>query len=108
MERAMKKMVIYAVFLQGVLGAPFVSEEAATQFLRLKRQAFSQHFWEPENVSTLTDQAAQTLNNFKHSAEYYIGTVIDGFNTGSSAVGSEVRHYINYLWTTKDEAKLSN
>ncbi|KAM4701805.1 uncharacterized protein C3orf85 homolog [Discoglossus pictus] len=91
--------VLLAVVLQGALSFPFFSEEAANQFLRLKRQAYSQHFWEPSDSenswsSAITEQTREAWNALRNTAQYYM-------NLGSyqpSAVGNQVRDYINFLW----------
>ncbi|XP_053560729.1 uncharacterized protein C3orf85 homolog [Bombina bombina] len=105
--------VLLAAFLQGALSFPFFSEETANQFLRLKRQAYSQHFWEPnysENSwgTALSEQTRGTWNSFRNTAQYYIDLV----SYHPSAVGNQVRDYINLLWESdfhdKEEANKYN
>ncbi|XP_041437121.1 uncharacterized protein C3orf85-like [Xenopus laevis] len=105
MGSTIKNIIVFAVMLKGILGAPFFAEEATHQFLRLKRQAFSQHLWEPNNVensfmSTINEQASQILNTWRHSAQYYVDAMKDLINPSSYAVRSQVSDYVNFWWTT--------
>ncbi|KAE8623800.1 hypothetical protein XENTR_v10005736 [Xenopus tropicalis] len=103
MGSTMKKIIVFAVIIKGILGAPFFAEEATNQFLRLKRQAFSQHLWEPNNVenslmSSINEQASQILNTWRNSAQYYVDVIKDVMNPSSYAIRSQVKDYMNFWW----------
>ncbi|XP_052651050.1 uncharacterized protein C3orf85 homolog isoform X1 [Harpia harpyja] len=47
MSLNMFQILVYALLFTGVLGAPFLTEESANQFIRLKRQIpYSQNYWD--------------------------------------------------------------
>ncbi|XP_069889911.1 uncharacterized protein C3orf85 homolog [Dipodomys merriami] len=60
-----------------VLGAPFLLEDPANQFLRLKRHAYSQDCWDPDHSPngwrlTLADQAQEIWASLKTIVHYYM------------------------------------
>ncbi|XP_075051665.1 uncharacterized protein C3orf85 homolog [Mixophyes fleayi] len=91
------------LLIQGILGAPFFSEEATNQFLRLKRQAFSRHFWEPDPSanswgSTITEEASDTWRSLINSVHYYLNLETGRSSYHPSAIGNQVKAYIGVLW----------
>ncbi|XP_048961429.1 uncharacterized protein C3orf85 homolog isoform X1 [Canis lupus dingo] len=63
--------------LYGALGAPFLSEDPANQFLHLKRHIYLQNYWDPDHNpnmwgNTLADQVHETWTALKTTAEYYL------------------------------------
>ncbi|XP_028611445.1 uncharacterized protein C3orf85 homolog [Grammomys surdaster] len=60
-----------------VLGAPFLMEDPANQFLRLKRQVIHlQDFWDPDHHpdgkgTSLADEAWEASTSLKASAQRY-------------------------------------
>ncbi|XP_063810861.1 uncharacterized protein C3orf85 homolog isoform X2 [Pseudophryne corroboree] len=98
-------IILFHLFLsiQGILGAPFFTEEAANQFLRLKRQAFSKHFWEPDLsettwVSTITQEASDTWRSLLNSAQYYLSLEPADSSYYPSAIGNQLKVYIGVFW----------
>ncbi|XP_025914160.1 uncharacterized protein C3orf85 homolog [Apteryx rowi] len=50
MSLKMFQILVPALLFTGVLGAPFLTEESANQFIRLKRQMpYSQNYWDPSS-----------------------------------------------------------
>ncbi|XP_056416628.1 uncharacterized protein C3orf85 homolog isoform X2 [Hyla sarda] len=91
------------LLMQGILGASFFTEEATNQFLRLKRQAFSRHFWEPAHserswASTITDQASETWQSLVNSVQYYANLELDHSSYSASEIGKHMKSYVNELW----------
>ncbi|XP_075709590.1 uncharacterized protein C3orf85 homolog [Rhinoderma darwinii] len=97
-------LLLQILFLmQGILGASFFSEEATNQFLRLKRQAFSRHFWEPapsENswTSTVTEQASETWRSLVNSVQYYLNLDLVHSSYSPSEIGRHMKSYVDDLW----------
>ncbi|XP_077627996.1 uncharacterized protein C3orf85 homolog [Crocuta crocuta] len=59
------------------LGAPFLLEDPANQFLHLKRHIYLQDYWDPDGNpstwgNTLADQAQETWTSLKTTAQYYL------------------------------------
>ncbi|EDM11114.1 rCG52993 [Rattus norvegicus] len=71
---------VCSTLLIEVLGAPFLMEDPANQFLRLKRQVVHlQDFWGPdhhpdEKEISLADEAWETWTSLKASAHRYFDT----------------------------------
>ncbi|XP_024864382.1 uncharacterized protein C3orf85 [Kryptolebias marmoratus] len=69
----MKFLILLAV-LSGVFSAPFLKEEAAKRFIRLKRQA---GYWDPHNPQnvwgfTIQEQANEQWTALRTGAQYYM------------------------------------
>ncbi|KAM4045050.1 uncharacterized protein C3orf85 homolog [Anomaloglossus baeobatrachus] len=91
-----------SLLIQGILGASFFAEEATNQFLRLKRQAFSRHFWEPAPTesswtSTITNQVSETWRSLANSVEYYLNLRSED-SSYSSGIGKHIKSYVDELW----------
>ncbi|XP_073928479.1 uncharacterized protein C3orf85 homolog [Castor canadensis] len=79
------KMLLVALcstLLIGALGAPFLLEDPANQFLRLKRHVYLQDYWDPDHSpngwgTTLADQARETWTSLRTAARHYLN--IDTF-----------------------------
>ncbi|KAM6225214.1 uncharacterized protein C3orf85 homolog [Rhynchocyon petersi] len=77
MVHKMLQVALCSTLLIGVLGAPFLLEDPANQFLRLKRHVYLQEYWDPDRGpsawgDTLADQAHETWNALKMTAQYYL------------------------------------
>ncbi|XP_055424101.1 uncharacterized protein C3orf85 homolog [Bubalus kerabau] len=73
----MLQAALCSTLLIGVLGAPFLLEDPANQFLRLKRHIYLQDYWNPDHSpntwgNTLVDQARETWTALKTTAQYYL------------------------------------
>ncbi|KAB0342850.1 hypothetical protein FD754_019776 [Muntiacus muntjak] len=58
---------------EGVLGAPFLLEDPANQFLRLKRHIYLQDYWKPDHSpntwgNTLVDQVTESVKTEPYSS----------------------------------------
>nr|XP_058152407.1 uncharacterized protein C3orf85 homolog isoform X2 [Dasypus novemcinctus] len=70
---------------QDVLGAPFLLEDPANQFLRLKRHVYLQDYWDWDHRpkvwgNTLADQAHETWTALKTTARHYLDSNIFTFH----------------------------
>uniref|UniRef100_A0A8D2AXC4 Chromosome 3 open reading frame 85 n=1 Tax=Sciurus vulgaris TaxID=55149 RepID=A0A8D2AXC4_SCIVU len=82
----MLQVVLCSTLLIGALGAPFLLEDPANQFLRLKRHVYLQDFWDPDHSSngwgiTLADQARETWTFLKTTARHYLNTFTSDMST---------------------------
>ncbi|XP_057553674.1 uncharacterized protein C3orf85 homolog [Hippopotamus amphibius kiboko] len=87
MAYKMLQVVLCSTLLIGTLGAPFLLEDPANQFLRLKRHIYLQDYWDPDlspNTwgNTLADQARETWTALKATAQYYLN--VNGFTLDTS------------------------
>ncbi|XP_062969298.1 uncharacterized protein C3orf85 homolog [Cynocephalus volans] len=85
MAYKMLQVALFSTLLIGVLGAPFLLEDPANQFLRLKRNVHLQDYWDPDhspNVwgTTLAEQAHETWTALKTTAQYYLDMNIFPFD----------------------------
>ncbi|XP_061900124.1 uncharacterized protein C3orf85-like [Entelurus aequoreus] len=68
------KCVMLCVLLTGVLGAPFMKEEQAKGFIRLKRQS---GYWDPHSSQnqwgyTIQEQANEYWTALRTDAQFYM------------------------------------
>ncbi|XP_061863187.1 uncharacterized protein C3orf85 homolog [Colius striatus] len=93
--------LLFTASISGVLGAPFLTEESANQFIRLKRQIpYSQNYWDPSSgqntwVYALTKQVSESWKALRETAQYYM-------DLGSSALepsiaSNNIRSYMDML-----------
>ncbi|XP_036600460.1 uncharacterized protein C3orf85 homolog [Trichosurus vulpecula] len=71
------QVALCTTLLVGAMGAPFLSDDSANQFLRLKRQIFSQDYWDLNDSQnawgyTLAEQASESWTALKTTAQYYM------------------------------------
>ncbi|XP_070259638.1 uncharacterized protein C3orf85 homolog [Myotis yumanensis] len=77
MAYKMLQVVLCSTLLIGALGAPFLLEDPANQFLHLKRHVYLQDYWDPDHSpnmweNTLADQAHEKWTALKTTAQYYL------------------------------------
>ncbi|XP_076973688.1 uncharacterized protein C3orf85 homolog [Tamandua tetradactyla] len=77
MAYKMLQVALCSTLLIGALGAPFLLEDPANQFLRLKRHVHLQDYWDWDqslNVweNTLANQAHETWTALKTTAYHYL------------------------------------
>nr|XP_023961859.1 uncharacterized protein C3orf85 homolog isoform X2 [Chrysemys picta bellii] len=78
MSLKMVQVAVSVLLLTGVLGAPFVSEEEANEFIRLKRQTpYSQNYWDPSNSQnawgySLAEQVSELWTALRTKSQYYM------------------------------------
>ncbi|XP_074839620.1 uncharacterized protein C3orf85 homolog [Carettochelys insculpta] len=69
---------VHYLLAECVLGAPFMSEDEANEFIRLKRQTpYSQNYWDPSNSQnawgyTLAEQVSESWTALRSTAQYYM------------------------------------
>ncbi|XP_066097302.1 uncharacterized protein C3orf85 homolog [Saccopteryx bilineata] len=88
MAYKMLQVALCSTLLIGVLGAPFLLEDPANQFLHLKRHIYLQDYWDPDHSpnmwgNTLADQARETWTSLKTTAQYYLN--VNTFTSDMSA-----------------------
>ncbi|XP_073472195.1 uncharacterized protein C3orf85 homolog [Aquarana catesbeiana] len=103
MGHAVIMLLQFYILIQGSLGYSFFSEEAQNQFLKLKRQAFSKHFWEPNHSeiswsSKMTEKASDTWKSLVNLARYYLNIESTYASHYSPNIGNQVKDYMSVLW----------
>ncbi|XP_061206587.1 uncharacterized protein C3orf85 homolog isoform X1 [Neopsephotus bourkii] len=90
MSLKMSQILVSALLLTGVLGAPFLTEESANQFMRLKRQIlFSQNYWDPSSSQdawgyAVAEQVSKSWRALSDTAQYYMGLVPFAFDPSTA------------------------
>ncbi|XP_064000007.1 uncharacterized protein C3orf85 homolog [Pogoniulus pusillus] len=70
--------LLFTASISGVFGAPFLTEESANQFIRLKRQIpYSQNYWDPNSSNnawgyTMAEQVSESWTALRNTAQYYM------------------------------------
>nr|XP_025037330.1 uncharacterized protein C3orf85 homolog isoform X2 [Pelodiscus sinensis] len=78
MPLKMVQVAVSLLLLSGVLGAPFLSEDEANEFIRLKRQIpYSHHYWDLSNSEnawgyTLAEQVSESWTALRTTTQYYL------------------------------------
>ncbi|XP_051675037.1 uncharacterized protein C3orf85 homolog [Oryctolagus cuniculus] len=88
MTYKMLQVALCSTLLIGALGAPFLWEDPANQFLHLKRHINLQDYWDSDHSpnawgKTLADQALETWHALKTTAQYYLGVNIFTYDISS-------------------------
>ncbi|XP_070098944.1 uncharacterized protein C3orf85 homolog [Equus przewalskii] len=83
------QVALCSTLLIGALGAPFLLEDPANQFLRLKRHIYLQDYWDPDHNpntwgNSLVDQARETWTALKTTAQYYLNVNTFTFDTSTA------------------------
>ncbi|XP_029435117.1 uncharacterized protein C3orf85 homolog isoform X2 [Rhinatrema bivittatum] len=97
------QIILCAVLLTEVLGAPFLPDETANQFLRLKRQAHSWNYWDPEYSQnawgyTVTEQVSEYWNALRTMAQYYMD--LGSFAIDPTTAQGHIKAYMEMLRDT--------
>ncbi|XP_039912445.1 uncharacterized protein C3orf85 homolog [Hirundo rustica] len=85
----------------GVLGAPFLAEESATQFIRLKRHIpYSPSYWDSSSSqntwgNTLAEQISESWAALRETAQYYMDLDPFAFNPSTAIIN--IRSYMELL-----------
>ncbi|XP_030327765.1 uncharacterized protein C3orf85 homolog [Strigops habroptila] len=93
--------LVFTASFPGVLGAPFLTEESANQFIRLKRQIlFSQNYWDPSSSQnawghTVAERVSKSWRAIRDTAQYYMGLVPFAFDP--STANDKIRSYMDML-----------
>ncbi|XP_073184918.1 uncharacterized protein C3orf85 homolog [Lepidochelys kempii] len=92
----MVQVAVSILLLTGVLGAPFVSEEAANEFIQLKRQTrYSQNYWDPSSSQnawgyTLAEQVSELWTALRTTNQYYMD--LGSFAFGPATARDHIRN----------------
>ncbi|XP_061310360.1 uncharacterized protein C3orf85 homolog [Pezoporus flaviventris] len=98
MSLKMSQILVSALLLTGVLGAPFLTEESANQFIRLKRQIlFSQNYWDPSSSQdawgyAVAEQVSKSWRALSDTAQYYMGLAPFAFDPSTA---NDIRSYMD-------------
>ncbi|XP_025751371.1 uncharacterized protein C3orf85 homolog isoform X2 [Manacus vitellinus] len=90
MSLKMFQILVSALLFTGVLGAPFLAEESANQFIRLKRHIpYSQSSWDPSSSQnswayTVAEQISESWAALRDTAQYYMDLNPLAFNPSIS------------------------
>ncbi|XP_063175967.1 uncharacterized protein C3orf85 homolog [Chroicocephalus ridibundus] len=101
MSLKMFQILVSALLFTGVLGAPFLTEESANQFIRLKRQIpYSQIYWDPSSSQnawgyTVAEQIRESWTALRDTAQYYMD--FSSFAFDPSIVSDNIRSYTEML-----------
>uniref|UniRef100_A0A7N5K6G3 Chromosome 3 open reading frame 85 n=1 Tax=Ailuropoda melanoleuca TaxID=9646 RepID=A0A7N5K6G3_AILME len=87
MAYKMLQVALCSTLLIGALGAPFLLEDPANQFLHLKRHMYLQDYWDPNQNpnmwgNMLADQVHETWTALKTTAQYYLN--VNAFTSDTS------------------------
>ncbi|XP_045042005.1 uncharacterized protein C3orf85 homolog [Desmodus rotundus] len=77
MTYKMIQVALCSTLLIGALGAPFLLEDPANQFLHFKRHIYLQDYWDPDHSpnmweNTLADQVYEAWTALRTTAQYYL------------------------------------
>ncbi|XP_068764382.1 uncharacterized protein C3orf85 homolog isoform X2 [Struthio camelus] len=95
------QILVPALLFTGVLGAPFLTEESANQFIRLKRQIpYSQNYWDPSSSLnaqeyTVAEQVSESWTSLRNTAQYYI--YLGSYALDPSIVSDNIKSYMDML-----------
>ncbi|XP_025968155.1 uncharacterized protein C3orf85 homolog isoform X2 [Dromaius novaehollandiae] len=101
MSLKMFQILVPALLFTGVLGAPFLTEESANQFIRLKRQMpYSQSDWDPSSSQntwgyTVAEQVSESWTSLRNTAQYYMDLVSSAFDP--SIARDNIRFFMDML-----------
>ncbi|KAM4683555.1 uncharacterized protein C3orf85 homolog isoform 2-T2 [Amazona ochrocephala] len=90
MSLTMSQILVSALLFTAVLGAPFLTEESANQFIRLKRQIlFSQNYWDPSSSQNawgyaVAEQVSKSWRALRDTAQYYMGLAPFAFDPSTA------------------------
>ncbi|XP_068121597.1 uncharacterized protein C3orf85 homolog [Hyperolius riggenbachi] len=107
MGRAIIMFLQLLILIQGILGAAFFTEEATNQFLKLKRQAFSKHFWEPNPIesswsSQIAEMASDTWKSMMDAAHYYLNMESADLSNYPTT-REKMKAYIGAFWPSENK-----
>ncbi|XP_078002819.1 uncharacterized protein C3orf85 homolog isoform X2 [Phascolarctos cinereus] len=94
------QVALCTTLLIGVMGAPFLSDDSANQFLRLKRQIYSQDYWDPDYSQnewgyTLAEQASELWTAVRAIAQYFMD--LGSFAFDPSSAQDHIKSYMDML-----------
>ncbi|XP_075623798.1 uncharacterized protein C3orf85 homolog isoform X1 [Balearica regulorum gibbericeps] len=93
--------LLFTASISGVFGAPFLTEESANQFIRLKRQIpYSQNYWDPSSSHnawgyTVAEQVSESWTALRDTAQYYMD--LGSFAFDPSIASDNIRSYTDML-----------
>ncbi|KAM6141013.1 uncharacterized protein C3orf85 homolog [Pterocles gutturalis] len=95
--------LLFTASISGVLGAPFLTEESANQFIRLKRQIPYSQYWDPSSSQngwgyTVAEQVSESWTALRDTAQYYVD--LGSFAFDPSVASDNMRSYMDMLQQT--------
>ncbi|XP_041887502.1 uncharacterized protein C3orf85 homolog [Corvus hawaiiensis] len=93
--------LLFTASVSSVLGAPFLTEESANQFIRLKRHIpYSPSYWDSRSSQntwgyTVAEQISKSWAAFRETAQYYMD--LDPFAFDPSVAVNNIRPYMELL-----------
>ncbi|XP_027600054.1 uncharacterized protein C3orf85 homolog [Pipra filicauda] len=93
--------LLFTASVSGVLGSPFLTEESANQFIRLKRHIpYSQSSWDPSSSQnswayTVAEQISESWAALRDTAQYYMDLNPLAFNPSIS--NDNILSYVDLL-----------
>ncbi|XP_066033436.1 uncharacterized protein C3orf85 homolog [Chamaea fasciata] len=93
--------LLFTASVSSVLGAPFLTEESANQFIRLKRHIpYSPSHWDSSSSQntwgyTLAEQISESWAALRETAQYYMD--LDSFAFNPSTAVMNIRSYTELL-----------
>ncbi|XP_066196662.1 uncharacterized protein C3orf85 homolog [Sylvia atricapilla] len=93
--------LLFTASVSSVLGAPFLTEESANQFIRLKRHIpYSPSYWDSSSSQntwgyTLAEQISESWAALRETAQYYLD--LDPFAFDPSTADINIRSYKELL-----------
>ncbi|XP_039573684.1 LOW QUALITY PROTEIN: uncharacterized protein C3orf85 homolog [Passer montanus] len=96
--------LLFTASVSSVLGAPFLAEESANQFMRLKRHIpYSPSYWDSGSSQntwayTVAQQISESWAALRETAQYYMD--LDPFAFDPSTAVNNIRSSMELLQTT--------
>ncbi|XP_035171013.1 uncharacterized protein C3orf85 homolog isoform X1 [Oxyura jamaicensis] len=93
--------LLFTASISGVLGIPFLTEESANQFIRLKRHLpYSENYWDPSSSQntwgyTVIEQVSESWAALRETAQYYMD--LRSFAFDPLITSDNVRPYMDML-----------
>ncbi|XP_052561314.1 uncharacterized protein C3orf85 homolog [Tympanuchus pallidicinctus] len=93
--------LLLTVTISGALGIPFLTEESANQFIRLKRQIpYSHSYWDPSSSQNtwgyvVAEQISESWTALRDTAQYYMD--LGSYSFDSSIASDDIRSYMDML-----------
>ncbi|XP_065598056.1 uncharacterized protein C3orf85 homolog isoform X2 [Cyrtonyx montezumae] len=94
--------LLLTVAISGVLGIPFLTEESANQFIRLKRQIpYSHSYWDPSSSQNtwgymVAEQISESWTALRDTAQYYMDLGSYSFDPSIARYNSQTHNAYAY------------